>query len=127
MKLQRKDKVLIISGRDKGKTGTVSVVLPKTNQVVIDGINTVKRHTKPSQANPKGGILEITKPIAANKVMVLDPTSGRPARIGYKKSKDGKKERIFKVSPFKNTKKVAKASKAPAQKATSVAGKGTKS
>jgi large subunit ribosomal protein L24 len=54
MKLQRKDKVLVISGRDKGRSGTVSTVLPKTNQVVVDGINVVKRHTKPSQSNPKG-------------------------------------------------------------------------
>lgn len=107
MKLQKKDKVMIISGRDKGRTGTISVVLPKSNQVVIEGINVVKRHTKPSQANPKGGIIELTKPISAAKVMVLDPTSGKPARVGYKVGKDGNKERVFKVSKFKNTKKPA--------------------
>jgi large subunit ribosomal protein L24 len=124
MKLQRKDKVLITSGRDKGKTGSISVVLPKTNQVVIDGINVVKRHTKPSQANPKGGILEVTKPISASKVMAIDPASGRPARIGYKVGKDGKKERVFKVSTFKNTKQ---ASKTPAKKTAKPAIKGSKS
>ena len=122
MKLQRKDKVLVISGRDKGRSGTVSAVLPKTNQVVVDGINVVKRHTKPSQSNPKGGILEITKPIAASKVMVLDPSSGKPARIGYKQNKDGKKERIFKVSKFKNTKKSA-----PVKKSAKATTKGKKS
>ncbi len=107
MKLHKKDKVMVTSGRDKGRTGTISVVLPKTNQVVIEGINTVKRHTKPSQSNPKGGIIELTKPISAAKVMVLDPNSGKPARVGYKFSKDGNKERVFKVSSFKNTKKAA--------------------
>lgn len=116
MKLQRKDKVMVISGRDKGRTGTVSVVLPKTNQVVVDGINVVKRHTKPSQSNPKGGILEITKPINASKVMVLDPGSGKPARIGYKKSKDGKKERVFKVSKFKAAKPAKKVAAKGAKK-----------
>ncbi len=108
MKLQKKDKVMVISGRDKGKTGTVSVVLPKTNQVIVEGVNVAKRHTKPSQSNPKGGIVELTKPILAAKVMVLDPTSGKPARIGYKVGKDGNKERIFKVSKFKNTKNATK-------------------
>ncbi len=118
MKLQKKDKVMVISGRDKGRTGTVSVVLPKTNQVVIEGINTVKRHTKPSQSNPKGGIIELTKPISAAKVMVLDPTTGKPARVGYKLGKDGNKERVFKVSKFKNTKKAA-AKKPTGQKGAS--------
>lgn len=124
MKLQKKDKVLITSGRDKGKTGTIAVVLPKTNQIVVDGINVVKKHTKPSQSNPQGGILEITKPISASKVMVIDPSSGRAARIGYKLGKDGKKERIFKVPAFKNAKKAKPAAKKAPKK---VAAKGSKS
>lgn len=125
MKLQKKDKVLITSGRDKGKTGTIMVVLPKTNQIVVEGINVAKKHTKPSQSNPQGGILEITKPISISKVMAIDPTSGRAARVGYKIGKDGKKERIFKVPAFKNTKKAAK----PAVKgaAKKVVAKGSKS
>lgn len=103
MKLQRKDKVMVISGRDHGKKGEVIAVLPKTNQVVVEGVNVVKRHTKPTQSNPKGGIIETTKPILASKVMAVDPSSGRLARIGYKADKNGKKQRIFKVSNFKNT------------------------
>lgn len=122
MKLLKKDKVMVISGRDKGRTGAISAIHPKTNQVIIEGINIVKRHTKPSQSNPKGGILEITKPISASKVMAIDPSSGKPARIGYKKTKDGKKERIFKVSKFKT----AKVSKKPATKKVT-ASKGAKS
>ncbi len=102
MKLMLKDKVKVIAGRDKGKTGEVIAVLPKTNQVVVEGVGVAKRHTKPSQSNPKGGIVELTKPIDASKVMVIDPSSGRVARVGYKLGAKGKKERVFKVSKFKN-------------------------
>ena len=103
MKLRLKDKVLVITGKDKGKKGEVIKVLPRENAVVVEGINVVKRHTKPSQANPKGGIIEKTKPIDSSKVMILDPSSGKPARVGYTVGKGNKKERIFKVSKFKNT------------------------
>lgn len=111
MKLRLKDKVLVISGRDKGKKGEVVAVLPKKNQVVVENINIAKRHVKPSQNQPKGGIIEVTKPIDAAKVMVLDPASGKPARIGYKIDAKGSKERIFKVSSFTNKKIAAKPKK----------------
>jgi len=99
MKLRKDDKVIVILGKDKGKTGTVLAVLPRENKVLVEKINVVKRHTKPSQKLPRGGILDITKPINVSKVMVLDPASGKPARIGYQIKPDGTKERIFKVSP----------------------------
>lgn len=99
MKLKRDDKVIVILGKDKGKTGTVLAVLPAENKVLVENINVVKRHTKPSQKLPRGGILDVTKPINASKVMVLDPASGKPARVGYQIKADGTKERIFKVSP----------------------------
>ena len=99
MKLKRDDKVIVILGKDKGKTGTVLAVLPAQNKVLVENINVVKRHTKPSSKIPRGGILDVTKPIDASKVMVIDPTSGKPARIGYEIKADGTKERIFKVSP----------------------------
>jgi large subunit ribosomal protein L24 len=108
MKLMRKDKVMVITGRDKGKKGEVVVVLPKTNQVVIEGINVATKHIKPSANDPKGGIVKVTKPINASKVMVIDPKSGRVARVGYKLNGKGKKERIFKVSKFKNPKQSKK-------------------
>jgi large subunit ribosomal protein L24 len=111
MKLKRGDKVIVIQGRDKGKTSTITAVLPATGQVVVENLNIAKRHTKPSQKQPRGGILEITKPLAASKVMALDPTTGKPARIGYVVKADGTKERIFKVSP-NHEGKLAKAKKA---------------
>ena len=109
MKLKREDNVIVISGRDKGKTGKITAVLRNENQVVVEGVNIVKRHTKPSQKQPRGGILDLTKPINASKVMVLDPATGKPARIGYELKPDGSKERIFKVSPNHEGKKTKKA------------------
>lgn len=109
MKLKREDNVIVITGRDKGKTGKVMTVLPRENRVVVEGVNIVKRHTKPSQKHPRGGILEITKSIDVSKLMVLDPQTGKPARIGYTVKDDGTKERIFKVSPNHEGKKTKKA------------------
>jgi large subunit ribosomal protein L24 len=96
MKLKRDDMVVVITGRDKGKTGKVLAVVPKENKVVVEGVNIVKKHTKPSSKVPKGGILDVTKAIDASKVMVLDPKTGKPARIAYNVTAKGK-ERIFKV------------------------------
>lgn len=107
MKLKLKDKVLVISGKDKGKKGKIVAVIPKENKVIVENINISKKHLKPNQKNPKGGIVEVTKPIAANKVMVIDPSSGRAARIGYKTGSKKQKERIFKVPKFKNKKLVS--------------------
>ena len=118
MKLIKKDKVLVISGKYKGKKGEIVAVLPKTNQVVIEGVNVAKKHLKPSQINPKGGIVEVTKPISSSKVMVLDPKTGKPARVGYKISASGKKERIFKVSSFKNKPATKPAKKTTTKKTT---------
>jgi large subunit ribosomal protein L24 len=113
MKLQLKDKVIVVRGRDKGKQGEIVALLPKLNQVVVEGVNIAKRHTKPSAKVPRGGIVEVTKPIDAAKVMVIDPSSGRPARVGYKLDAKGNKERVFIVSSFKNVK--AKPAPKPAE------------
>lgn len=99
MKLRKDDEVMVMVGRDKGKTGKVLSVIPTENKVIVENLNVVKRHTKPSDKNPRGGILDITKPIDISKLMVLDPATKQPARIGYTFSSDGSKERIFKVSP----------------------------
>jgi large subunit ribosomal protein L24 len=106
-KLRLKDKVLVVAGRDKGKTGEIIGILPRENKVVIAGINIAKRHQKPTTQNPSGGIVELTKPIATSKVQVLDPKTGKPARVGFEKRADGSKERIFKVAKFSNKKKPA--------------------
>jgi large subunit ribosomal protein L24 len=116
MKLRKDDKVIVITGRDKGKTGTVQAVLPKENKVVVENINVFKRHTKPSNKIPRGGILDITKPIDASKVMAVDPVTGHPARIGYSIKADGSKERVFKVSPH-HDRKDKKPKEAAAKKA----------
>lgn len=126
MKLRKDDKVVVITGRDKGKTGKVTAVLPQTGMVVVENINVVKRHTKPSNKQPRGGILDITKPIHASKVMVLDPGSGKPARIGYEIKPDGSKERIFKVSRHAESPKASKATKATKEPAKTEAKSGSK-
>jgi large subunit ribosomal protein L24 len=95
MKLRKEDKVIVLRGRDKGKTGVVLRVIPKENQIVVENVNVVKRHTKPSQKQPRGGILEITKPIDASKVMVLDPHKAAkkaPAKKADKADKPDKAE-----------------------------------
>lgn len=113
MKLRKNDTVMVITGRDKGKTGKVLAVVPNKNAVVVEGVNIVKRHTKPSNSNPKGGILDITKAIDASKVMVVDPKSGKPARISYQVTSKGEKQRIYKVgkrpAPAKPKKEANKA------------------
>ena len=116
MKLRRDDQVMVISGRDKGKTGKVLLVMPKENKVLVENINVVKRHTKPSQKQPRGGILEISKPIDASKLMAVDPATGKPARIGIQKNADGSKERVFKVAHHAD-RKPAKAEKPKAEAA----------
>lgn len=82
MKLRKEDKVIMLSGRDKGKTGTITRIMPKTSQVIADGLNVVKRHTKPSSKVPRGGILEKLAPIHSGKVALVCPACKKPTRIG---------------------------------------------
>ncbi|AEV95527.1 50S ribosomal protein L24 [Pediococcus claussenii] len=91
------DKVRVISGKDKGKEGTIKKTLAKQNRVVVEGLNMVKKHQKPSNANPQGGILDLEAPIHASNVMLIDPSTNEPTRIGHK-IVDGKKVRISKKS-----------------------------
>jgi large subunit ribosomal protein L24 len=96
LRIKKGDKVLVISGSYKGTEGEVKEVLANDNRVIIDGVNIVKKHTKPSNDNP-GGINEIEAPIHASNVMILDPKSGEPTRIG-RKEVDGKIVRYSKKS-----------------------------
>jgi large subunit ribosomal protein L24 len=103
MKIRKNDMVMIISGNDRGKTGKVLKVFPKKYRVIVEGINLRKRHTKPNQKNPQGGILEKEAPVHASNVMILDPKSNEPTRIGSRvilDEKTGKKKiaRVAKIS-----------------------------
>lgn len=93
-RLQRGDLVQVISGDDKGKQGRISKVLTERNAVVVEGVNIVKRHLKATQQRP-GGILEVEAPIAASKVMPVDPETGKVTRVRYQ-VQDGKKVRVAK-------------------------------
>lgn len=97
MHIKTGDKVVIISGKDKGKEGVVLVAQPSTNKVTVEGVNVVKKHVRPSQMNPDGGIVEFEAPIHASNVMIVDPKSGKPTRVGFK-FVDGKKVRFAKKS-----------------------------
>jgi large subunit ribosomal protein L24 len=93
MKLRRSDQIVVLAGRDKGKKGAITRILPDENSVVVEGLNIVKRHTKPSDKIPRGGILDITKPLPAGKVALVCPECKKPTRIGYQ-IKGKNKERI---------------------------------
>ncbi len=97
MHIKKGDTVKVISGKDKGKTGVVLTALPKKERVLVEGVNIVKKHTKPNQANPQGGIVSQEAAIHVSNVMLLDPKSGEPTRVGYK-VEDGKKVRVAKKS-----------------------------
>ena len=90
MKIKKKDRVIVITGKDKGKIGEVMSVNPKENRVMVSGVNMMARHTKPSQANPQGGIIRREAPIHASNIAHVDPKENKATRIGYKMVKDNK-------------------------------------
>ena len=97
MNLKKGDNVIVIAGRDKGKTGTIQKVIPELNRVVVEGVNLRKKCKKPTQANPDGGIVEIYAPIDASNVALVDPKTKKPTKIGHK-IVNGKKVRVAKKS-----------------------------
>ena len=96
MKIKKGDQVIVITGRDKGKTGEVIQAMPKDSKVVVRGINLVKRHTKPTQENA-GGIVSKEQPIHVSNVALIDPKSGKATRVGMK-IENGQKVRVAKKS-----------------------------
>lgn len=95
MDIRKNDTVMIIAGNSRGKTGKVLKVFPKLNRVIIEGVNLRKRHTKANQKNPQGGILEKEAPIHVSNIMILDPKTNEPTRIGKQiilDDKTGKKK-----------------------------------
>ena len=97
MHVKKGDKVKVISGKDKGKTGVILTAFPKKDRVLVEGVNIVKKHMKPNQANPQGGIVSQEAAIHVSNVMLIDPKTGEPTRVGYK-VEDGKKVRVAKKS-----------------------------
>lgn len=92
-KIKKGDSVVVLSGKDKGKTGTVARVMPKDGKVVVEGVNIAARHRKPNQTNPQGGIDRFEAPLHVSKVALADPRDGKPTRVRFEE-KDGKKVRV---------------------------------
>lgn len=94
MKLKKGDKVIVIAGKEKGKTASIVRVLPKKNLVVLDNLNLVKRHRKPSAQSRTGQIIEKPMPLHASNVMLVDPKSGKPTRIKISRNEQGERSRL---------------------------------
>ena len=97
LKIKKGDQVVVLTGRDKGAKGEVLMVLPEKRRVVVQGVNLVTKHQKPTQTSP-GGIQKKELPIHVSNVALADPKTGEATRVGYKKLKDGKKVRVAKKS-----------------------------
>ena len=93
-KIRKDDEVIVLTGRDKGKRGAVLRVVTRTDRVLVEGVNVTKRHVKPTQADPQGGIVEREAPIHISNVALIDPESDRPTRVRYKSLEDGRKVRV---------------------------------
>lgn len=97
-KVKKGDRVMVLTGRNKGAEGEVLKVIPADNRVVVRGVGVVKRHTKPTQADPQGGIRTFEAPIHASNVALIDPRDGKPTRVGFKIDEHGRKTRFAKRS-----------------------------
>ena len=92
-KIKKGDNVVVLSGKDKGRSGTVLQVMPKDGMVLVEGINVATRHRKPTQTNPQGGIDRSEAPMHIGKIAVADPKDGKPTRVRFEE-KDGRKVRV---------------------------------
>ena len=97
LKIKKGDTVVVLTGRDKGKSGEVIKVRPKDQRVVVRGVNMIKRHTRPSQTTP-GGVLEREAALHISNLAIADPKDGKPTRVGYRVLEDGRKVRFAKRS-----------------------------
>ena len=95
-KIRKGDRVVVLTGKDKGRQGQVSKVFPKESRVLVDGLNMVQRHTRPSQGDPQGGIKNKEAPIHVSNVALVD-SKGKPTRVGFREEK-GKKVRFAKTT-----------------------------
>ena len=92
-KIRKGDKVVVLSGRDKGKTGEITRAMPKDGKVIVSGVNIATRHRKPTQTNPQGGLERKEAPMHVSKVAIADPKTGAPTRVRFE-TRDGKKVRV---------------------------------
>jgi large subunit ribosomal protein L24 len=97
LKIKKGDKVVVLAGKDKGKSGEVLKVMPSEGRVVVQGVNMVKRHTRPAMGNP-GGIVEKEASIHVSNVAHQDPKDHKPTRVGYRTLEDGRKVRVARRS-----------------------------
>lgn len=93
IKIKKNDNVMVISGKDRGRTGVVQKVLPKIGKVLVTGVNIAKHHLKPSKKNPHGGIIDMVAPVDSSNVLVMCPHCSKPVRVGFRVS-GNVKERI---------------------------------
>lgn len=96
MRIRTGDEVFVISGKDKGKKGRVLRVFPREMKAVVEGVNKVKKHVRPTPANPQAGIIEVFGKINLSKIMLLCPKCGKPSRVGFRILEDGRKIRYCK-------------------------------
>ncbi len=97
-KIRKDDTVIVLAGKDKGRSGKVLKVMPKDDRVIVEGVNMVKRHTKQSIAHPQGGVIPKEAALHISNVAVRDPKTGKATRVGFKTLDDGRKVRIAKGS-----------------------------
>ena len=96
MRIKKGDQVRVLAGKDKGREGEISRVIPQRNAVIIEGVNEVKRHQKATSETMQGGIIDKTMPIDVSNVAILSPSDGKPTRVGYRFSDSGEKIRVCK-------------------------------
>ena len=94
LKIKKGDRVRVLTGKDRGKEGTVLRAIPSEGKLIVEGVNTAKKHQKPTRVNQSGGIVERDMPVPVANVAVVSPGDGRPTRIGYKVQQDGTKVRV---------------------------------
>ena len=98
-KIRKGDRVQVLTGKDRGKQGTVASVLPAKGKVIVDGVNVARKHIKANpQNNTPGGVIDVDMPLDASNVAVLSPKDGKPTRVGFRLDADGNKVRICKRS-----------------------------
>jgi len=97
-KIRKGDRVQVMTGRDKGKRGEVLRVIPKESRAVVQGVNVIKRHQRPAGMGQPGGIIEREAPVHVSNLMVIDPKSDKPTRVGFKLLEDGRKVRVARAS-----------------------------